>query len=127
MPKPSKYKNVRTEVDGITFDSKAEAHRYSVLALLEKGDEISGLELQPEFPIMVGHIERPAEMVKCRTYRADFRYTDTKTGDVIVEDVKGFDTPLSRYKRQLVKANYGITVLCVDKHGVPKAAKARAA
>lgn len=38
---PSKYKAVRTEVDGYKFASKAEARRYAELKLLVKAGEIS--------------------------------------------------------------------------------------
>ena len=45
----SKYRNIKTEVDGIVFDSKAEARRYAELRLLEKANEISDLRLQYPF------------------------------------------------------------------------------
>ena len=37
-----KYGNKKTEVDGITFDSKAEARRYLALKTLQAGGYISG-------------------------------------------------------------------------------------
>ena len=43
----SKYGNRFTIVDGIRFDSRAEADRYRVLRLRERAGEISELELQP--------------------------------------------------------------------------------
>ncbi len=45
----SKYKAVRTEVDGIKFASKKEARRYGELLLLQRAGEISNLELQVPF------------------------------------------------------------------------------
>ena len=39
----SKYGNKKTEVDGITFDSKKEAHRYEVLRFYEENGLISDL------------------------------------------------------------------------------------
>src|SRR5690606_369436 len=51
--KPSKYRNVRTTVDGITFDSKREAERYGELKTMEAAGVISDLELQPRFPLTV--------------------------------------------------------------------------
>ena len=47
--KKSKYKAVKTEINGIKFDSKKEARRYKELKILEKADEIKSLELQPRF------------------------------------------------------------------------------
>ena len=92
-----KYKAVKTEVDGITFDSKREAARYMELVLLERAGEISHLELQPSFVCMVnGH--------KICTYKADFRYFSASKS--IVEDVKGVKTPVYRLKKKLVEALY---------------------
>lgn len=42
-PKKSKYGAVKTEVDGIMFDSKREASRYQELRLLEQAGEIANL------------------------------------------------------------------------------------
>ena len=46
MARRHKYSARPTEVDGIRFDSKAEARRYTELRTLEKAGEISHLELQ---------------------------------------------------------------------------------
>jgi hypothetical protein len=48
-PKKSKYGAVKTEVDGIMFDSKREASRYQELRLLEQAGEITNLRLQVPF------------------------------------------------------------------------------
>ena len=45
-PKRSKYGAIKTEVDGIKFDSKHEASRYKELRLLEQAGEITNLRLQ---------------------------------------------------------------------------------
>ena len=117
----SKYKAVKTTIDGITFDSKKEAKRYTELKLLEKAGHITHLELQPEYQITING-------AKICKYKADFRYftvrqenneqyynskgewqTPTMTGDKegqIVEDVKGFKTPIYRLKKKLVEACY---------------------
>lgn len=101
---PSKYRNVKTVLDGITFDSKKEAARYAHLKLLEKSGVISGLELQPRYPITIGS-------QKVCTYVADFRYR--KDGETIVEDVKSAHTakqPVYRLKKKLMLAVHGIEV-----------------
>jgi len=117
----SKYKAVKTTIDGVTFDSKKEAKRYTELKLLEKAGHITHLELQPEYQITING-------AKICKYKADFRYftvrqenneqyynskgewqTPTMTGDKegqIVEDVKGFKTPIYRLKKKLVEACY---------------------
>lgn len=112
----NKYSAKKSVVDGIKFDSKREARRYSDLKLLQGAGQIHNLELQVKYPLMV----REGVHVKSRTerypngrkvsYLADFRYFDVKTGAEIVEDVKGFDTPASRIKRACVEAYYGIQI-----------------
>jgi hypothetical protein len=93
----------RTEVNGHVFPSKKEATRYMELFLLQKAGEIKDLELQPKFAIVVNGF-------KVCTYIADFRYRN-RYGDVIVEDVKGFRTPVYSLKAKLMKAVHGITIL----------------
>jgi hypothetical protein len=102
----SKYGAVRTELDGITFASKREAYRYATLRILEKGGKIADLELQPCYPITIN-----GQLV-CKVL-LDFRYRDLDTGEVVIEDSKGRDNPLSKLKRKLVEAAYGIEVRLV--------------
>jgi hypothetical protein len=99
--KPSKYRNVRTEVDGITFASKAEARRYLELKLLVRAGKISGLKLQPRYPL---NAEGGA---KIATYVADFEYVSEFNGQTFTEDVKGVETPAFRLKAKLFEAQYG--------------------
>ncbi len=102
----SKYNAVKTTVDGVTFDSKAEARRYSELKLMEKASDIQGLELQPIFDLLASDgVHRPVYLGK---YVADFRYY--RGMEEIVEDVKGFKTPLYRWKKKHVEAQYGLTI-----------------
>ena len=37
------------------------------------------------------------ERVKAITYKADFKYTDAKSGDTVIEDVKGKDMSTGKY------------------------------
>ncbi len=105
----SKYGAVRTTVDNITFHSKGEAKRYQELRLLERAGEISNLELQPAFPLCA---PTPNDaMSTIWKYIADFAYIDKRTKAQVVEDFKGFDTQLARWKRKHMEAEYGITVL----------------
>lgn len=98
MRKQTKYRSIQTEVDGKKFASKFEAERYRELKLLESAGQISGLELQPRFPLRV-------EGVLIATYVADFGYIDAD-GKKVVEDVKGFKTPEYRMKRKLFEVCY---------------------
>jgi hypothetical protein len=98
----NKYRAVKTEVDGIMFDSKREAARYMELVLLERAGEISRLELQPKYDCVVNG-------KKICTYKADFRYFNANGS--VVEDVKGMKTPVYRLKKKLVEALYpGVTI-----------------
>lgn len=105
----NKYRAKPTEVDGIRFASKGESRRYQELILLQCAGEISQLELQPEYKLYCGR--RPVTYPSGRhaKYIADFRYIDKERG-MVVEDFKGKDTQLSKLKRALVKAHYGVTV-----------------
>jgi hypothetical protein len=96
-----KYHAVPTIVDGVRFASKAEARRYGVLKMMQMAGEISGLELQPKFPLVVNG-------EKICFYVADFRYV--KDGQQITEDVKGMRTAVYRIKAKLLKALHGIVV-----------------
>lgn len=107
--KRTKFGAVRTTVDGITFDSKFEAHRYTELKLMEKAGLIRNLQLQVRFPIII-------KEEKVCTYVADFRYDEEqefaggKSWQTVVEDAKGMRTPVYNLKRKLMRAVYGITI-----------------
>ena len=51
---PNKYRAQKTTVDGITFDSKAEAARYRQLTLMQQSGEIVGFTRQPSFLMFGG-------------------------------------------------------------------------
>lgn len=101
----SKYHSRKTTVDGITFDSKAEAARYSELKLLQRAGLIRDLTLQPEFEL-IPQYKKNGRTVRRTTYRADFSYTETKTGRYVIEDVKGVRTELYRLKKKLFEYRY---------------------
>lgn len=100
----SKYRAVKTVVDGITFDSKREAKRWQELQLLEKAGEIFNLGRQHRYDFEVNGI-------KLGFYKADFVYWLPKTKERIVEDCKGFKTPVYNLKKKLMKALHGIDIL----------------
>lgn len=115
-----KYGAVRTEVDGHSFASKAEARRYGELKLLEKAGKIEGLELQPKFALVTqlttgtfrgAGLAHAGKFPVIGHYVADFKYfrLEPPTGWV-VEDVKGFKTELYRWKKKHVEAQYGIEI-----------------
>lgn len=100
----NKYGARKTVVDGITFDSKAEAAYYAGLKRRETLGEIANVELQRPFVLVAGD----GQLVG--VYKADFAFDDLVEGRWRVIDVKGHDTALSRFKRKFVKALHGIDV-----------------
>lgn len=101
----SKYNARKTTVDGIEFDSAKEARRYAELRLLEKAGKIRDLELQKKFEICAKSKGRRALY-----YIADFVYWDNERNMIIVEDVKGYRTPVYNLKKRLVYERYGIEI-----------------
>ena len=99
----SKFNAQRTEVDGITFASKAEARRYGHLKMLERAGTIHDLELQPRFTLLVNKI-------KVATYVADFRYRFVGVSLPVVEDVKGVQTAVYKLKKKMLAAQDGIII-----------------
>lgn len=102
MLKRSKYGAKKTIVDGITFDSMAEAARYGALKIIEAAGLISDLRLQVRYDITVNGRK------VCR-YVADFVYIEN--GKEVVEDVKGMKTPVYNLKKKLMEAVFGVVIL----------------
>jgi len=97
----SKYKNVRAEAAGLTFQSGHEATEISKLILAEECKAIFGLRLQVRFPLLGGVV-----------YVADATYLELRDGKLVpvVVDAKGVKTPAYRNKKKQFKATYGIEI-----------------
>ncbi|QCP82397.1 DUF1064 domain-containing protein [Alcaligenes faecalis] len=106
----SKYGNRKVTLDGYTFDSKREAMRYSQLQLLQRAGQITGLELQPRFELIPKQRRDDGKAERACEYVADFRYTDTATGQQVIEDAKGMRTRDYVMKRKLMLQVHGISV-----------------
>lgn len=115
-----KYGSKKVIFDGISFDSKKEAHRYCELKLLLRAGKISNLELQKPFELIPAQRE-PSTMTKTGKeklgrvieqsvkYIADFVYIDD-SGKTVVEDTKGVKTKDYIIKRKLMLYVYGIRI-----------------
>ena len=99
-----KYNARKTKIDGITFDSKAEARRYRELKLLEKAGEISHLRTQPTFRLIDGGRDRDGHVIRPIDYIGDFSYYEGRQW--IVEDVKGVETQVFKIKYKLFRLKY---------------------
>lgn len=123
----SKYKAIKTTVDGIRFDSKKEAARYEVLKVMQKSGVIENLRMQVPFVLIPDQREKdvwvpykkpikgetgrwkPGKVIERRcVYVADFVYE--QEGRTIVEDVKGRRTREYNLKRKLLLYQYGIKI-----------------
>ena len=105
----SKYKNKKTMLDGITFDSQKEALHYSELKILERAGIIKDLELQPVFEITPKY-KKNGRNVRCIKYKADFAYYDIEKAKNVVVDVKGMKTDVYKLKKKLVEYFHDIEI-----------------
>jgi len=103
-PTLSKFHNEPT--DG--YASKKEAQRAHELKLMLQAGLITDLREQVRYEL----IESQEGEGPCH-YIADFVYRICKTGEEIVEDVKGYETPVFKIKRKLMLKIYGIRVKTV--------------
>jgi hypothetical protein len=110
----NKYKAVKTVIDGMTFDSKAEARRYTILRLLERQGLIKDLETQPKFLLLEG-FKKSGKTFRGINYKADFRYWDCTNECVVIEDVKGMETDVFKIKRKLFEYKYPELTLMIVK------------
>lgn len=99
-----KYGAKKTVVDGITFDSKAEARYYQELKLLQRAGEVKEIELQPRF-LLQPSFKKDGKTVRAIHYVADFRVT-YKEGTVEIIDVKGMETKDFKLKKKMFDYKY---------------------
>jgi hypothetical protein len=92
----AKYKNKKITVDGIAFDSKKEAKRYTELKALEQAGAIIDLRLQVKYTLIPAQYiydctksgkQKRKLLEREISYIADFVYMDCN-GITHVEDVK---------------------------------------
>jgi hypothetical protein len=109
-----KYRNKKTVVDGVTFDSKREAARWSELLLLQRAGQISNLQRQVPIVLAAGvKFEGEARAKPALRLIVDFSYTEA--GRDVLEDVKSPATITTAFqiKRHLLKALHGREVRLV--------------
>ena len=98
----SKYRAVPKIALNVKFHSTGEANRFLQLNMMQTYGKIQDLALQVKFPLIVNGI------TVC-TYVCDFQYV-LPSGEVIVEDFKGYITPIYRLKKKLFTACYGFEI-----------------
>ena len=120
----SKYHNEPVTVDGIRYDSKREALRHNFLKMMEAAGEISNLRYHVNYELIpaitedvVVHLKTKDKVVTktiqtARYYEADFVYIN-KNGEEVVEDYKGQETELFKFKVALFRYKYGKNIKIV--------------
>lgn len=99
-----KYGNKKTTIQGVTFDSKAEARYYlGLLADKQKG-LIQDIELQPEF-VLQPSFKKNGKTHKAIKYIPDFKVT-YPDGSFIIVDVKGKRTEAFNLKHKMFEYVY---------------------
>ncbi len=106
-----KVNHERVIVGGITFDSRAEADRYTILRVMEKTGKISQLQCHPRWEVIPAQKITGHRSFQAAHYTADFSYI--KDGQLIVEDVKSEYTredEAYKLRRKLMYLMHGIYV-----------------
>ena len=104
----SKYGNRKVNRDGVTFDSKKEARRWSELSLLEKAGAMQNLQRQVRYELLPSQRIDGKVVERAVNYIADFVYE--QDGVTVVEDTKGFKTPDYIIKRKMMLWRHGIRI-----------------
>jgi hypothetical protein len=99
----NKYRNRKTLIKGILFDSEREGLRYLELLSREKAGEIHDLKLQEAFEIQPA-FKKDGKRYRAIYYISDFSYTEN--GRRVIEDVKGFKTAVFQLKRKMFEYKY---------------------
>lgn len=99
----NKYGAVKITVDGIRFDSRKEARRYTELKLLPA--QYAHTDAAYTRGARKGQPKRGRCIEQAVVYVADFVYTEN--GRTVVEDTKGLRTKDYIIKRKLFRYRYG--------------------
>ena len=108
--KRHKYSAVKTVIDGIKFDSKAEALYYQ----LHKHD--NGMKMQEKF-VLMDKFRLNGKAYREIAYKPDFTFYDENGNLTKVVDVKGVLTPEFKIKSKLFANRYGIQITVAKKVG----------
>lgn len=100
----NKYGARKTVVDGITFDSKAEAKYYEQLKWLKQSKQIKDFSLQLRFELQESFKKQDKTFRKIE-YIADFEITNLD-GSKEVIDIKGMETKEFAIKRKLYERKF---------------------
>ena len=111
--KSSKFNNVKSEIDGHTFDSNKEAEFYGSLKIKKNAGLIKDFNMQVQYDILVNNIH-------IAYYYLDFKI-ENNDGSFEYIDIKGKDKKSNKFiktgvfalKKRLVEAIYHIKITMV--------------
>ena len=95
----NKYNARKMETADGKFDSVAEWERWLLLKAMENDGEIKGLERQVPYVLIPKQMKDGKVLFREMKYVADFKYVDVKSGETVVEDVKGLVLPEFKIKQ----------------------------
>lgn len=110
-PKQSKYRNQKTEIDGMKFDSKKEAEQYLILKARKQAGEIKDFERQVKF-ILQDSFNLNGKNYRKIEYIADF-VVEHNDGSKEVIDVKAsakFQDKVYRLKKKIFIKKYQVEI-----------------
>ena len=111
-----KYGTQKTEIDGMKFDSKHEANRWTELKYMERAGLITDLQRQVTFVLIPVQRDYKGKVIERSVkYIADFVYcaNDGNGWEQVVEDAK---SPVTRtnavykIKKKLMLSRFGIQI-----------------
>jgi hypothetical protein len=111
----NKYGAIKTEVNGIVFDSKIEAKHYVQLQEQKESGAIKDLELQPKFLLQPG-FKKNGKTFRAIHYIADFKVIN-HDGSIEIIDVKGMETDTFKIKRKMFEDKFPELSLSIVKEG----------
>ncbi len=91
--------------------SRKEYYRLCQLQLMQRNGLIVDLREQVRYELIPAQRDEQGKLIEhACDYIADFVYTDAQSGQMVVEDAKGFRTPEYRIKRKLMLWRHGIRI-----------------
>lgn len=105
----NKYRNKKTEMDGIIFASQKEANKYWEL---KHDPMVKEFKLQPKF-LLIPAFQKDGEKYRARYYIADFDVL-YKDGLRKIIDIKGFETEVFKLKARLFDYKYPELTLVIE-------------
>lgn len=99
----NKYHAKKIDTPDGKFDSKKEYKRWCELKLMEKAKKISELDRQVKFELQPS-FKLNGKTIRGISYKADYVYIED--GHQVVEDCKGFKTPVYKLKKKMFEYKF---------------------